>query len=263
MTGSSNVAALRTGEKLLEWLAGRRAVVVSPHPDDAALSVGGLLCRLRHSWDLTLLTLFGRSGWVRSHWSGSRSTDDISDVRAGEEQAFAARLGAEHRLLTFDDAILRGYDAETELGQSQDDEAWQDRFIVEASAALDQLRPEVVVGPAAIGGHIDHVLTRHAVESWVAGSTVELLLYEDLPYAVAPGNHDRVRSGALIEVEVSLDDQLPCKLEHLGIYRSQLGERTRRQIESAALSARAVATPANGVAREILWMNRELVACNV
>ena len=81
----------------------RRLLVLAPHPDDAALSVGGLLVRLREP--VVLFTIFGRSNYTsrgfHAHWQ------TVSAIRKTEDAAFAASIGATLRYPALPEAAIR------------------------------------------------------------------------------------------------------------------------------------------------------------
>ncbi|GAA2987384.1 PIG-L deacetylase family protein [Actinokineospora diospyrosa] len=156
-----------------------RVLLLSPHPDDLAWSLGGTLARLRG--ELSAVTFFGRTRYAPGH--PAHGSDTATAVRAVEEDAWAAWAGV--RLLRHDlpDASLRGFTDETEMGAAPEPE------VVTAvsellCAALGQAT-DVVFAPLAVGGHVDHEAVR------LACSTVDVpvVWYEDLPYALGSGGH--------------------------------------------------------------------------
>jgi LmbE family N-acetylglucosaminyl deacetylase len=168
-----------------------RILLLSPHPDDIAWSLGGTLARLAESGaEVWTLTFFTRSAYA----PGSRATgvEQVTAVRAAEEQDWAAAHGV--RLLRGDlpDSCLRGFDDLTELGADPEPEvrAAADRLL---HAVVEEHPPDAVVAPGSRGGHVDHAAVRLAAAELPPGLPV--LHYDDLPYAVQltpPGAEHRL-----------------------------------------------------------------------
>ncbi|HUH97026.1 MAG TPA: PIG-L family deacetylase [Anaerolineales bacterium] len=170
-----------------------RYIYFSPHLDDAVLSAGGLIydqARAGHAveiWtfmsgfpDGTELTDFAKH--LHELW-GTTSAEETMRVRRAEDRRAAALIGAKAVHFDFLDCIYRrGRDGEF---------LYRDVFIRPSPAEADLpaqiaqtmiawLRPDdLVVAQLAIGGHVDHLLVRRAVEllkkhsiSWIA----------DIPY---------------------------------------------------------------------------------
>jgi LmbE family N-acetylglucosaminyl deacetylase len=200
-------------------------VFVSPHPDDAALSCGGLIARLRDRGEpvaivtvfcgpgpLDHLTPYQREalGFGADADSGSPPDSNIADTQApgaaptperlmalrrAEDESFARFAGASVVFLNLPDAVFRGYEGDERLmGPSRPD----DRAPVEElRAALAKLLPgrpgrlDRLYLPLSIGGHVDHRLTRRAAIALLAESESPYLkrayFYEDFPYALTVG----------------------------------------------------------------------------
>src|SRR6266536_4289540 len=81
--------------------------VISPHPDDAAFSLGGTLDALaRRGVAITLVSCHSRSVWAPT-LSRRRTADLVSAVRGREDRAYAELLGARLVPRGFADAPLR------------------------------------------------------------------------------------------------------------------------------------------------------------
>ena len=151
-------------------------VVVSPHFDDAVLSVAGLLSR----WGATatvVTALGGRpgTGTPVSDWDRLCGFDDpvtAATIRAGEDRAACAHLG-------FTPIHLGGLDSAYRGPAGPEDD------LAELSSALAGVARGVpVLLPAGIGGHHDHVRVRDGgLAALAAGGHSPVYLYADLPYA--------------------------------------------------------------------------------
>lgn len=190
-------------------------VVVSPHFDDAALSLGAAIHHLAASGArVVVVTMCGGapgggplSPFAAEHharWaaaSGARWADAaaVVEARRAEDDAALALLGAEAWRLDVPDAIYRivhhrGRDlwpyanAAALFGPPHRREAELGRAVAERLASIGPLAPDGRWWlPLAIGGHVDHRLARAAAElaAWRARWPVEY--YADYPYARTPG----------------------------------------------------------------------------
>lgn len=151
-----------------------RAVVVSPHLDDAVLSCGGLLAEVT-GHVITVFCGVPPAGTAAPMWDLlTGATDSVRRMheRLAEDDRALAVLGTTtERLGLLDGQYRSGPVAHGEL--------------------VARLRPllagatEVHV-PAAIGSHPDHVATREAALA-AADAAADVLLYADLPYALSFG----------------------------------------------------------------------------
>ena len=210
----------------------RRLLVLAPHPDDAALSVGGLLVRLREP--VVLFTIFGRSNYTsrgfHAHWQ------TVSAIRKTEDAAFAASIGATLRYPALPEAAIRiGPSERLIFAKAGARVANYPRLDAVLEATIASMRPRAVLAPAALGGHVDHILVRRVVSRILRTRDVPIAYYEDLPYAARIGAWQLVESilsfdARLKPLTVDITDQLTGKLRRLGLYKSQLGPAERSAV---------------------------------
>src|SRR5438132_3690386 len=82
------------------------AVVISPHADDAAYSIGGFIQKSILKSQIHIVTLFGRSNFLRK--TGFESDwRSVTTLRRREDTAFATRVGLELTYFDFPEAGLR------------------------------------------------------------------------------------------------------------------------------------------------------------
>lgn len=165
-----------------------RVLLLSPHPDDIAWSLGATTARLRAGGaELFALTFFGDTRYAPGHPAHGGTA--VTAVREAEERAWAEWAGVRLRRHLLPDASLRGYDDDTEMGAEPETDvvaAVRDRLREELLAVA----PSLIVAPLAVGGHIDHSAVRHALST--TDLDAELVWYEDLPYAEGrTGAHTR------------------------------------------------------------------------
>lgn len=203
-------------------------LAVSPHPDDVAFSAGVLLKCLAEHFPTEILTVFDRSRWIPNHNTADTDVDTASRLRIEEDRIFCSWAGVGRRSLSLEDAGLRGYDDRTERGtqlQMDNTSAQVCRMIDPLLRNLDRA---LVLGPAGIGGHVDHCIVRDAVLKHARHDAI-VLLYDDLPYAdgrskvagIGAYSRTKVRRKADWLVEFS-EPFLSMKLRGAALYRSQI-----------------------------------------
>jgi LmbE family N-acetylglucosaminyl deacetylase len=217
----------------------RAHIVVSPHPDDAALSCGATIAALsRAGAPVTVLTCF--SGPAEPPFSPlarelHRLWGDLPDppaARMREDAAACAELGASVVAAGERDAIYRTGadgswlypDSAAMFGPVNPEDRGVPARVAEAGRSLLGATPARVLAPLGVGGHADHVLARQAGEE-LAGAGHELWFYEELPYAEDPraralaldGRTD-LRAAALGPPSA---EDLRRKLAAVDAYRSQ------------------------------------------
>ena len=200
-------------------------VAISPHLDDAAFSVGGTLAARARAGDrITILTCF--TGNVPSPTGfalacqldkGLSPEVDYMALRRAEDHAACAVIGAHPIHLPLLEAPHRGYASAPELfGPRRDDDAMLAPLTATLDNYLEALRPDRLLGPLAVGNHVDHWLVREALQA--IGR--EILLWEDWPYltraAIRPA--EPVRQSHRLDASDRADRIAMC-----ACYSSQIG----------------------------------------
>ncbi len=179
-------------------------IYLSPHLDDAALSCGGLIYEQVFSGEpVTVWTVcagnpppgplspFAES--LHARWETGRRA---SAARRAEDRRACAALGAAFRHLSIPDCIYR-------LGQNCEalytsDEAIMGPLQPQESPLVDKLARQIeraaqqganIACPLAVGGHVDHRLTRLAAEK----TGCRLWYFADYPYIL----YDEIPAGFL------------------------------------------------------------------
>jgi LmbE family N-acetylglucosaminyl deacetylase len=220
-------------------------VYLSPHFDDAVLSCGGLVWEQTQSgenvdiWTICagvpptrLLSDFAQS--LHTRWE----TGSQAAARRRQEDANACnRLSAVPRQFPILDCIYRRSNQTLAEGATADpidflyasEEALfgplhpaENRLIGELSASLEEAltAEEEVVAPLALGGHVDHRLTRTAAE----GLGRSLWYYADYPYVIRDANLiPALRQAGWQETLFSVSpDGLKAWQEAIAAHRSQI-----------------------------------------
>jgi LmbE family N-acetylglucosaminyl deacetylase len=166
-------------------------LVLSPHLDDATLSVGGqLLTDHAEGRRTVVMSVFTSPGPTAS--AGHKA---LYARREQEEAAAAERLGYEPVLLDLIDAPFRSNTYETfsgiVYGFDPIDLATLERAEALVGKTLRAETPEVTLAPLGVGTHVDHrllcVAAIRAFRKVALPAPAKLLLYEERPYALCPG----------------------------------------------------------------------------
>ena len=211
----------------------RKIIVISPHPDDAAFSIGGLLSKLKNNYIL-LITCFNQS-CVREKADATITTS----IRSREDEFYSKFIGAGIIRLGLHDTSIR-----TNIGaeiRSKDEEMLVRSSLTDRlTSKVNQFRKPIVFVPLAIGGHPDHL---HCREAAILNLTKHcLIFYEDLPYGQFEGGPNEVKKyikqtfPLLCETNVSLTAcDMNKKLYGIDLYKSQIHPHWRRDIINYSL----------------------------
>ena len=181
-----------------------RWVVLSPHLDDAALSLGGQIAEKVWRGDrVVIVTVFAGgpppgelSPLARRLHRSWGAENDLMARRRREDEEGCRQLGAElvHWLLP--DAIYRRsaidgphlyptFEALTGTPSGEDD-----ALAVEIARRLADLpEHDDLLVPLGVGSHVDHLLVRRAAEQRFGPE--HLVYYEEYPYLEAPDALER------------------------------------------------------------------------
>lgn len=221
-------------------------LIISPHLDDAVQSCGAKVYSLtRVGSSVCVATLFTgapppsqlppAAKWFHSICGLG---DDAMQVRRAEDSEAARRLNADTLHLELYESLYRR-DASGEARYKQVRDIFSGEVEREADT-LDEVRRTLantfdfekyssIYLPLGIGRHIDHLLTRAAVESISAaaesGIAQKLVYYEDLPYACRyrPKDWQAELASGLRPVLHFIDDEAwGAKLSAVFAYQSQL-----------------------------------------
>jgi LmbE family N-acetylglucosaminyl deacetylase len=228
--------------------AGTHLVVIEPHMDDAALSVGGRLLNRRGHGRTTILSVMKWSNFTSYLTQGRSFIDvqEVTDLRVRESVLAARLLGAEHCCLDWKEAPLRTWPAERwspAIAEKYEREGYLFTVFIpdpkevsllaeQLAQQLDALAPDELWIPMGTSNHGDHRTTRNACLLMLAEcrqrfSGVPVSMYEDLPYAGVPGHAEQIRAALLehgIRLVRSTEDVTNVfeeKLRAISVYASQ------------------------------------------
>lgn len=177
---------------LIQSAAGRRVLVLSPHFDDAAFSLSGLIAALtERCCRVIVVTVFSAGAPSPTGFALRCQTDkgipaeiDYMELRATEDQNALGILKAERQELGLLEAPHRGYGSpESLFGPLRHEDVTIVGQLAQTLREMVQcLDPCWIVSPAGLGEHVDHRLVRTAAERAV--SHRRLLLYLEAPYLI-------------------------------------------------------------------------------
>lgn len=191
-----------------------RLVFISPHLDDAVLSCGGLISKLSPKYHIEVWTLFcGRPLWPRKsplvRWlhgiCNARNASELLRRRRLEDKHALNIVGASGKYLSFLDSVYRLETISKPLYHAScvgNVHAKDSRLVSAISAALKKRlhAQDVVFCPLGIGNHVDHIITRQAVD---AVDEIKISYYQDVPYVMSETNAGNVLP-SFKELQVSL-----------------------------------------------------------
>jgi len=213
IAGRANTGVIMSmGDRLTQLVgniqdAGSAVLFVSPHLDDAVFSCGALIAHLARTCPVTVLSVF-TSAAPPARWGvgarkqlralgGTDAEAHYADRRA-EDIAVVEEAGAGWIHLGYRDALFRRV-GEAPAGPPGKGRAAYPTFrfhagrgrIAPGDAALpaligarvasvmDAIGARIVFGPLGVGCHVDHLITRRAVE----GLGLASVYFSDFPYS--------------------------------------------------------------------------------
>jgi LmbE family N-acetylglucosaminyl deacetylase len=202
-------------------------IVMAPHPDDAALSVGQTLFTNQGA---SIVCVFSRTSWWR--W-GDEMEAKVTQIRHAEERLAASLLGSPLELMNLPEGPIRGHSFETVFSAATDERDAEVHQAIKAYVFRLSKEREGIEWrlPMGIGNHIDHRIVRDAsLEALQEAkvSTGRIGFYEDLPYAAKaePSLEQStvMRALGLRRVRVNGPDRqaVRWKKELMKVYWSQL-----------------------------------------
>ncbi|WP_030241120.1 PIG-L family deacetylase [Streptomyces sp. NRRL S-350] len=205
-----------------------RRVVVSPHPDDAVWSCGGMFDAWTAGGDaLTVVTVFDGG--------------PAAAVRRAEDAAALAAWPVRSVGLGFPDAAHRGNRYPGPLSRRRGVHPDDAGTVAAVAAALAPFLPDadVLLLPLAERTHVDHVIARTAAErAAAAGTAADVVYYAEFPYAPPPA-----AGGGDLEVTAHRAD-FSAWLRGSLVYRSQVTELFGGPLRFGRALARHARTPA-------------------
>lgn len=240
----------------------RRILVIEPHCDDAALSIGGTMWTMRNEVEFHILTMASRSNYTTAFHLHRNYFDrsQITTMRKAEGELFAKKLGGYYYCSNLAEATLRYNDNDWDLEFFNAHEvpiavsnnrrapngilnAWTDRV----KEFLSNRTFDEIWLPLGAGTHSDHDLTRNAGLRMVLKETPRAVvrLYEDVPYGAQFQKHTQRILQVLKEAGAALTPwwqnvtgAFTAKVSLLNIFASQFKASSIREgVERSATTS--------------------------
>jgi LmbE family N-acetylglucosaminyl deacetylase len=205
----------------------RRVMVIEPHMDDAALSIGGLMLQRRGECEFLLVTVATQS-LASSYRGRDRDFFDVrtvSNLRKAESEIVARMLWGRHIPLDLREATLRYNPQNWTLDWFQRHEQAIYAYLEHAAGqgelelwtstiakVIEDHDPEEIWMPLGIGVHVDHQLTRHACLN-ILRTNPKLVeqrvvrFFQDVPYAANFPHHTAIVLQAMRDAGVKLEEE--------------------------------------------------------
>lgn len=199
-----------------------KLLILSPHIDDAFLSLGGFISKYSHKHLIEVVNIFSYDPWVLKKFDTKSKQKNIL-IRKKEE-------------------IINSKASETTIHFWEYPAGWKERgysqwqLPIDKSKDADLLKKlkrrlkamskkfDLVFAPLSIGGHVDHLIVRNVVAML---SDLNVVFYEDLPYALEESffgfSNQFISKNNLIPFRVILSRELiDTKNLLVSTYKSQL-----------------------------------------
>jgi LmbE family N-acetylglucosaminyl deacetylase len=233
-----------------------KILLLSPHIDDAALSLGGTLPRLSANNQVRVCNFFGVSSSMRLQ---ARFPVPVVVVFRWTEELVASNLlGYRFRNLLFRDTSIT-------RRKGDPSESLLDSLVNSLRWVLKREGPDLLLSPLAVGGHPDHVALFESVSRCVSDKTIEIskcLFYEDMWYSGRTNPSDRAEvasrelSTVLRPVLIDVTRTIPRKRSTCRLYVSQypMAAKKIRNIFDYARDLRPDSTSGAGESFERIWI---------
>ena len=240
-----------------------KIVIVSPHRDDAAFSLGLTIEHwLSAGHTIQILNCFTQSEYA--------PYSDVSSLHNNDRRSFASALrqredAAWNKLLRgrLHIADLDLLDAPLRLACRVDDVTTLeirpgDRAVARVAGAIAKAARHgaALVAPLAVGGHIDHRVVHQAALASLAPASAPFSFYEDLPYAARPGAAEQLAglaAGTGLELKPGFASQVSPDPQAEVVRKERIAQCYDSQIDSAVVTQIAEFSMSY-VGRERLWV---------
>ena len=205
------------------------AVIISPHLDDAALSLGSAMLAGSLGSRPHIVVVFSISNYT-FETPGTGDVEAVTRIRKGEEKTACRLMKASLQFLDYGEPLVRGACGKYEEVFNKDFEPASDplyhRIAGEIKGIKEQRKPDLLIFPLALGDHLDHILLNSIGLDLLAEGDSRIMFFEDLPYAgiLEPEEIELIGKGRGLKPYAIPGLDLNSKLLLLKTYQSQLDE---------------------------------------
>ena len=236
-----------------------RLIALSPHSDDVAFSISGMLMHDGLN-GLHVVTVFSVSSCTESDLN--QTVDIITKTRKQEDLWFFNSLcndiTVEHMDLL--DAPLRLGIKEKQVFSIPISESNCEETVNIYHHIKSLCNPNtLLIAPLAIGGHIDHLIVRDA-SLMIADEGYPIALYEDLPYSsditraqieLCISDIESEKNIKFSALTVKIEKYIETKIQKINAYKSQISDLIISRI------LRHSKNVGNGVPSERIWVSEK------
>jgi len=207
-----------------------KTILVSPHSDDIAYSLGGALQRNYFDRPISLVTVFTKSSF--SPRLKLSNPEEITNKRYLEDLEFTKKIGIQYISCHFPEPPLRGKVSHEDIFGNLDpcsDPIYEEVYL-SLMKIIKQFPNASVVSPMSLGNNIDHQIVLNACSSICQENNINVSFYEDIPYASLLTlkqieNKAFEISPDLKPYKIDITSEFNEKLENLRIYKTQIGRK--------------------------------------
>lgn len=224
-------------------------IIVSPHSDDAALSMGGHL--ILDGLNYKLATVFNTCPFSENFRAYKLPPAKVTEYNNKEDVFYASIMGADIVFLNQREALERAYDSPFERKIKISDAKMIAEVQSQLTALTEKANVDTLYFPLSLGNHIDHIILNLIGRSFTK-NRCNIRFYEDQPYTEEMSEAElkeqmaEKTKGLRIAQEVDITDILEEKMRLAAIYKTQYD---RAYLEKLATYARKIGTAGRAIER--------------
>lgn len=216
-----------------------KTILVSPHSDDIAFSLGGALLQNFFHGPSLMVTVFTKSDY--SPCIKIFDSETISKVRHLEDVKFTDKLQIKFQSFNFPEPTLRGYSRRDIFANNNpsSDPIYTDVYYA-LSKLIKSYQCELIVSPMGLGNHIDHIIVCNICSKIARENNIRIIFYEDLHYAShLTLKQIKVRANSINQElqprKINITPAFNNKIENIKLYKTQARRIFQTLIKSHAL----------------------------
>lgn len=215
-----------------------KTILFSPHSDDIAFSLGGILTTDYFDRPSLIITLFTESNY--SPFIIFKDSNIISKKREKEDFTFAKSVDIELKRLSFPEAPVRG---KPWFCKCPDCDPFSDPIFEKVQNSIKKIVNScpnaLVLSPMGLGNHLDHIIVLESCLSIWKERKIKMAFYEDMPYSetlTLEQIENRVnllslRLGTSLQpYNINITVNFNKKIENLKLYESQVGHKLSKHL---------------------------------